>query len=37
MRPKRTTPEEQFRLITERYQSALTDARWYQQDDINLK
>ena len=36
MRSKRTSPEEQLRLITECRQSGLTDYAWCQQHDIKV-
>ena len=36
MRSKRTTPEEQLRLITECHQSGLTDYEWCQQHNIKV-
>ena len=36
MRSKRTSPEEQLRLITECHQSGLTDYEWCQQHSIKV-
>ena len=36
MRSKRTTPEEQLRLITECHQSGLTNYEWCQQHNIKV-
>lgn len=36
MRSKRTSPEEQLRLITECHQSGLTDYEWCQQHNIKV-
>ncbi len=36
MRSKRTSPEEQLRLITECHQSGLTDYEWCQQHNIKI-